>query len=199
MGRRLENHKLTPEQFQQQIERVVKRLDLEALNFTVDVAKNAEETFRKSFKYHRYYTANGAAWQSLSPNTIAKRTRRGTLDGGILREYHNLFKSIQISNEGLYGKTTEHVSRQRVFTDPDNFNAATNVHRGFVYAGVHNNPGPNDTYGNGFGGRVKPVKVIQRQFMGFSTYIDKHVEVNIDKFLLDGLFGNAATLTPNQY
>ena len=197
MGRRVgsfKTKKITPEQLEMQINKLVFNMDKMALDFSVDVRKRAYEVFQKSFKYHRFYSAGGNAWKELSENTIKKRTKNKTLKNGILREYETLFNSIEVGREkdgfddtALTLKT--HIARQRIFTNPKKFDVPTNPHRGFCYAGVHNNPGPNETYGNGFGGRRPRVKVVQRQFMGFSTYIDKHAEQNIDKYLFDGVFG----------
>lgn len=191
--------KITPEQMEKQINSLSCKLDMAALNFATSVATRARDVFKRSFKYHRFYSADGKPWQALSENTIAKRKKKGTLNLGILRDYETLVGSIEFSTVGNYRKTINHISRERIFTNPAKFAVPTNPHRGFCYAGVHNNPGPNETYGNGFGRTKRVVKVVQRQFMGFSTYIDSYVEENMNKLLFDKVFGTGVMIeTPIQ-
>ena len=183
------NVKLSPEQFVHQIENIPLMLDAKVLDFEQSVAERALNVFKKSFKYQRFYTASGKKWQELSETTIRKRKRKGTWHNrsqNILNEYGTLKGSISIDYMGGDEKMKDaHKLKRRVFTDPKKFNVATNPHRGFCYAGVHNNP-YGDTYGTRFGARP----AIQRQFMGYSTYIDKYSDYVMDKKLFDGLFGN---------
>lgn len=188
--------KLTPEQLMAQIKELPIKLDVSTLNFTVDVRQKAMDTFHQSFKYHRFYSARSERWQDWTENTRKKRIANHTWKNGLLREYKTMYESLNVERGDRYDqRTVEHIIRQRVFTNPAKYYTSTNPHRGFCYAGIHNNPGPGDTYGNGFGGKRRVVKAVQRQFMGFSTYIDKHVESNIDKFLLDGVFGKMVKTT----
>lgn len=187
-------HKITPDQMMAQIRLLPCKVDRVALDFSTDVAKRAQKVFRNSFRYHRFYSGDASPWKPLSEATIAKRRRKCTLHGGILNEYGTLKGSIEFATGNGFQTTINHISRQRIFTNPSKFNVSTNPHRGFCYAGVHNNPGPNETYGNGFGGRKRVVKVVQRQFMGYSTYIDNYVEENMNKYLFDALFGNASSI-----
>lgn len=183
------NVKLSPKQFEYQIQKVSLLLDAKVLDFEQRVAEHAQNVFLKSFKYQRFYTADGKKWQELSETTIKKRQKKGTWhkrSQNILNEYGTLKNSISIDYMGNDDKMRDaHKLKRRVFTDPKKFNVATNPHRGFCYAGVHNNP-YGDTYGTRFGARP----AIQRQFMGYSTYIDKYANSVMDDKLFDGLFGN---------
>lgn len=187
----LKNVTLTQKQFEYQIKGLAERLDVRALEFESKTAERAYTVFRNSFKYQHFYSAGGQKWAQLSDTTIKKRKRKHTWHryNNILNEYGTLKKSIEIYNDRKDPNDTimmgTHKLKRRVFTNPKSFNVSTNPHQGFCYAGVHNNP-YGDTYGTKFG--AKPA--IQRQFMGYSTYIDKFMEKNIDKYLFDKLFGN---------
>ena len=179
---------LTWKEFQAQIMRLPYMLDLAALNFTVDVAKRALVVFKRSFKEKRFYSSDGASWKPLSKFTIGKRMKRGTWPGkgGVLREYGVLYDSIERYGEYNPVKLAGHQFHDKVWTNPLRFNGSK-YHKGFVYAGVHNNPN-GDTYGNGFGGKITSRPAVQRQFIGFSTYIDNFENEHIDKYLFHQIF-----------
>lgn len=174
-GIRQRKVKLNGDQFMEHINGLSYRLDTAMHNYAVDVAIRALTVFRRSFVEKKFYSADGKVWPQLSPNTIKKRIRRGTWPGnGILNEYGNLYASIQRKRTTTKGKRFV----EGVFTSPDAFPNKR------AYGGVHNNPSPGDTYGLIMG--AVPVK--QRQFMGFSTYIDSFEETYIDRYLFHSVF-----------
>lgn len=195
MGRKVSTYRLTPQELTSQINKVSILLDENLLNFMTATTKKAYNTFQKSFKYKRFYSANGGKWQQLSDFTIKKRTHKGTWPGrGILEDNGILKKSIRVDTSG--SKLGNHKFRGRVFTNPKFFEDSKNPNRPLCYAGLHNNPSSTDTYGNGFGGK-QPKRIVQRQFMGFSTYIDKFMNDNIDKYLFDNVFGGSTLYQVN--
>lgn len=188
MGRGVASqYKISPLELEAQMGKVQLFVDKQLLDFLTVTARYSRDTFIKSFRYKKFYSANGEKWKELSEFTIKKRRRKGTWPGrGILEDSGTLRQSILFD----LGKDmiTPHTFRQKLFTNPKMFNTSKNPHRPMCYAGIHNNPSSSDTYGNGFGGR--PAKhVVQRQFMGFSTYIDGFMDKNIDKYLFDNVFG----------
>lgn len=190
-------------EFQAQIMRLPYMLDVAALNFTVDIAKRALVVFQHSFKEKRFYSGDGKTWPALSDFTIKKRMRKGTWPGhgGMLQEYGTLYDSLR--REGnfnpAYNRVVAHRFRDKVWTYPGRFKSSKD-HPGFVYAGIHNNP-DGATYGNGFGGRIPPRPAKQRQFMGFSTYIDNFEEKFIDRYLFHQVFnrGGGGLMQGNEW
>lgn len=179
-------YKLTPLELENQIEKSTFLLDKNFLDFLVETSVYSRMTFLKSFKYKKFYSANGKKWKELSGFTIKKRRREKTWPGNILEDSGTLKKSI------LFDRSVEnqppHVFKRKLFTNPDFFNNPKNPHRPMCYAGIHNNPSSSDTYGSGFGGKTAK-RVVQRQFIGYSTYIDRFMNENIDKYLFDNVFG----------
>lgn len=195
MGRKVSTYRLTPQELQAQINKMSIFLDTNILNFLTATSRNAYEVFRKSFKYKKFYSANGERWKELSDFTIKKRAHKRTWPGrGILEDSGILKDSIQVDTRD--SKLGNHRFRERVFTNPKVFNSPKNPNRALCYAGLHNNPSSSDTYGSGFGGK-QPKRIVQRQFMGFSTYIDKFMDKNIDKYLFDNIFGGASLYNAN--
>lgn len=179
-------YKLTPLELEDQINRSTILLDKNFLNFLVETSLYARKTFLKSFKYKKFYSANGKKWKELSEFTIKKRRKKKTWPGNILEDSGALKKSILFDLDAE--KQPPHIFKRKIFTKPDYFNNPKNPHRPMCYAGIHNNPSSSDTYGDGFGGR-QPKRVVQRQFIGYSTYIDRFMDENIDKYLFDNVFG----------
>lgn len=180
-------YKLSPFELESQIEKAKFFVDKQLLDFLVATAKYSRETFINSFRYKKFYSANGTKWKELSEFTIKKRKRKGTWPGrGILEDSGTLRQSIlfDLSKDIV----APHIFRQKLYTNPKLFDNSKNPHRPMCYAGIHNDPSSSDTYGNGFGGRPAK-KVVQRQFIGYSTYIDKFMDKNIDKYLFDNVFG----------
>ena len=168
---------------------VREKLSMNAQNFAVILSLRAIKIFQDSFKYKRFYSADGDKWQDLDPKTIKKRKRRGTWPGagGMLMESGDMFQSVynyKMLNDGIvtYGV--------RVFTDPKDYHSRkyvgkrkfsrgkVSVMRRFCYAGLHNNGG----YIRG--GHRLP----KRQFMGHSTYLFDYANRQITKYLFYDVF-----------
>lgn len=176
--------KMTPEQFMQHARELPMLLDVKVFDFTVAMAHKAQDTFRRSFGNQGFYSAGAPRWQPLTAYTMRKRAWHGTLKSNpILREYGVLRDSIKVK-ESKSLESMGHVITQTVWTDPLVF-SRSRYHRGFVYAGVHNNPSIGDTYGKWFGGK----QAKQRQFMGHSTYVDDWQEKYVRNYLFDSIFG----------
>lgn len=158
--------------------RLAEGISSHVLSFTAVTALRAQKVFQDSFKYKRFYSSGEPSWKPLSDFTIKKRLLQGTWPGagGILRERGDMYNSLKVKkvNNGLY-------HGYGVYTDPKEYK--NGPHRGFVYAGLHNNPSASDTYGDGFNGAIRPRKAIKRQFMGHSTYIDQFIFSNIDRYM----------------
>ena len=144
-GKRLSGSvELTWADFQQQIGLLPLFVDKAALDFTVVIAQRAETVFRHSFKNHEFYSSDGEKWADDSLSTKRKRAFRGTWPGvnGVLGEYGVLMRSVQIKE--VDEKKIAHKFSKTVWTDPLAFNGSK-FHKGFVYAGVHNDPSSTDT------------------------------------------------------
>lgn len=168
-----------------------------AVNFAIILSLRAQKIFQESFKYKRFYSADGSAWPELTENTKKNRIRHGTWPGkGILNEFGDLYRSI---------KQTKTKKGGSVYTDPSEFKEHTYTVTRTVngkkkkttgkryqrpcYAAVHNNGGELGlTYGNGFGGSRAAVKVKQRQFMGHSTYLFDFARQIARTYLFDDVF-----------
>ena len=190
-GFRAKNVELTWKEFQAQIQHIPQMLDVAVLNYTVAVAKRALVVFQHSFKEKRFYSGDGETWPALSDFTIKKRVRRGTWPGrcGMMQEYGVLADSLKLKSESginYSNRPTSTLFQESVWTHPNQF-GLSKYHKGFCYAGIHNNP-EGHTYGNGFGGKITPRPVKKRQFMGFSTYIDQFEEQYIDRYLFHQIF-----------
>lgn len=158
-----------------------------AENFAVVLSLRAQKIFQNSFRYKKFYSADGSAWPALTPNTIRRRTKLGTWPGagGMLQEFGDLYRSIKQRN--LKGQGGQ------VYTDPNEFKHAEYKNgkrrRTFCYAGIHNNGAEMGlTYGNGFGGKVMPVGVKNRQFIGHSTYLFQFARSIMRQYLFDEVF-----------
>ncbi|MBO6255713.1 MAG: hypothetical protein J6O49_19050 [Bacteroidaceae bacterium] len=150
--------RITPEQMIAQWRPLRHKFQLNVWNFQVEVAKAAVEVFQMSFELHRFNTNNSMPW----------RERRKNYKHPILKETGTLKNSIR------YKKLTK--SSMRVFTAPSQFGTAAR-HKGFCYAAVHNDPSGSHTYGH------TGVRSIQRQFMGYSSILDKKVrELSVQIF-----------------
>lgn len=163
-----------------------------AVNFAIVLSLRAQKIFQESFKYKRFYSADGSAWPELSENTKKNRIRHKTWPkasgfngtGGILQEFGDLYNSIKQRKEGKGGS---------VYTDPSEFKPHVypngKTRRSICYAGVHNNGGEMGmTYGNGFGGKRPTTRVKQRQFMGHSTYLFDFARQIARTYLFDDVF-----------
>ena len=163
---------------------VVERIEVNALNYTVILSLRAQKIFQDSFKYKKFYSADGSSWEQLQDSTIKKRQRKHTWPGagGILREYGDMFKSIQVRRGsgkrfvgGVYTDTDAY--KQHKYTDK---NGKSRVDRRgvFCYAGLHNE-----------GGRIRGGhRLPKRQFIGHSTYFFEFAYKQADRYLFFNVF-----------
>lgn len=163
---------------------VIHQVTLNAEHFRIAVGYRAMKVFQDSFRYRKFHSAGSTKWAPLSKFTLKKRKKRGTANkGGILEEYGDLRKSIDI-NENYTGNTTSG-KVTRIYTKQVEANANHYKKRTLCYAGLHNNPQPGETYGR-WGNPPKPY--IQRQFMGHSTYIEAFALSKMKTYLFDDVF-----------
>lgn len=93
-----------------------------AERYRVAYGYRALQVFRNSFKYDRFYSSGESIWPALSKNTIKRRIRHKTWPGRKLREYFNLYKSLD---------DIERVGADMVRVSANDWKA-----------GLHNNPLP---------------------------------------------------------
>jgi hypothetical protein len=169
---------LTHTQWMNQIKLLPEKITSRAMSFVSVMSYRAQKIFQTSFSQQRFYSSDGGIWQRLSPVTIKKRMKNGTWPGSILHETGDLLRSItarEADREGYY-------IHARVFTDPKAFRSHKDNRGFFCYAGLHNNPSETDTYGN------SRTHIVQRQFMGHSTYYTEFENKIIDKYLFYDIF-----------
>ena len=169
----------------QHLIRVGEDIMIASMNFTIILSLRAQKIFQDSFKYKKFYSAGGDAWQPLEKSTIKKRERKRTWPGagGMLREYGDMFRSIKSvqGRKGAFVGTFIH-------TDPDEYtqHRYTNRHgqtivdkRGvFCYAGLHNE-----------GGKIRyGRKLPKRQFIGHSTYLFEFALEQADRYFFFNVF-----------
>ena len=164
---------------------VIERIHVNSMNYTVILSLRAQKIFQDSFKYKRFYSANGGAWPSLRQSTIKKRQRKNTWPGagGILREYGDMFSSIEVRRAGdntfIGGVITNPKKYVRhEYTGRDG-QKHTDKRGAFCYAGLHNNGGTIR------GGHHLP----KRQFMGHSTYLFEFALRQADRYFFFNVFG----------
>jgi hypothetical protein len=163
---------------------VSEKIEINSMNFTVILSLRAQKIFQDSFKYKRFYSASGNAWEPLDPKTIKKRQRKHTWigAGGMLREYGDMYKSIKVRRGagrkfagGVYTDPSEYVQHQ--YTNSKGRKQVDK--RGvFCYAGLHNEGGKIR------GGRKLP----KRQFMGHSTYLFEFALAQADRYFFFNVF-----------
>jgi hypothetical protein len=169
---------LTHKQWKNQIKLLPERIASRADSFISVMSYRAQTIFQNSFKQQRFYSSDGGIWKRLSPVTIAKRTKNGTWPGSILNETGDLLRSIKVSEPMQEG----FIRNAKVYTDPKAFRSHKDGRMYFCYAGLHNNPSQTDTYG-----RIR-THIVQRQFMGHSTYYVEFENKIIDKYLFYDIF-----------
>lgn len=148
---------LTPERVLSQWKDASHNFDLNLNNFEVRIGREVATIFKTSFAIHRFNTASSSPWKK----------RRDRKTHPILFETGTLKNSIKYKTLADAGKKTV-----KIYTDPNAFGTAAR-HKGFCYAAVHNDPSGTHTYGGG-------VPSVQRQFMGYSSYIeDKLKELTV--------------------
>jgi len=163
------------------IQMSIHQLQVQAEYFRIAVGYRAQKVFQDSFRFQRFYSAEGQKWASLSAYTLRKRMKRKT-SGPILREYGDLLNSIKIEeNTALESGTIG----TQIYTDKVPMNLAHHKKHTLCYAGWHNEG--KGTYGRGVKGRSpKPYK--KRQFIGHSSKI-LHFAAQIQKrYLFDMVF-----------
>lgn len=144
----------------------VSKLDLNIWNFLIGsgrisdhadgLAEYAVWVFKHSFDIGRFYTGDTERpWQ---PRKNPGDGHPVLFDTGTLRD------SITWKSEQSLGKFGI-----KIFTDPSRFGTARS-HRGCCYADVHNTGYPPYVYGK------SGVPAVQRQFIGYSTYIDEYIK-----------------------
>lgn len=164
---------------------VPEKIEINAMNFTVILALRAQKIFQDSFKYKKFYSAKGGAWESLASSTIKKRQKKGTWPGagGMLREYGDMYRSIKITR-GRSGAFTGSV----VYTDPKEYTQHQYTNRRgqkiidkrgvFCYAGLHNE-----------GGKIRHGRRLpKRQFIGHSTYLFQFALEQADRYFFFNVF-----------
>lgn len=164
---------------------VIEKIHVNSMNYTVILSLRAQKIFQDSFKYKRFYSANGGAWPSLRQSTIKKRQRKNTWPGagGMLREYGDMFSSIEVRRAG------DNTFMGGVITNPKKYvrheytgrdgQKHTDKRGAFCYAGLHNNGGTIR------GGHHLP----KRQFMGHSTYLFEFALRQADRYFFFNVFG----------
>lgn len=148
-------------------------LRIETEHWRFVLAQHALAVFQKSFEIKRFNSAGAPKWRVNTRWTLRKRKWKKTWPGAgkLMQETNALYKSMTVETKN--GMTA-------VVTKPIG---------GVCYAGVHNNPEPGMTYGDGFGGKYSPPKpVTQRQFMGHSTEIDSFIVQYEKSYMFDAVF-----------
>ena len=179
---------ITYDQMMRQMTLVPSLLEKSVWEWAACLRNSATSIFDKSFDNKRFYSANSKPWKPITDGTWKMRlyhkdkydrTSVGSRDM-ILKEFGYLRKSIKVKDEkNVMGIG---VTKFTIWTDPDEFKSP--VHKGFVYAGVHNNPSKNDTYGLRYGAK----KAVRRQFMGHSTYQESRIRMYQNNYLFHSIF-----------
>ncbi len=163
----------------QDLKRIIEKIEVNSQNFVVVLTLRAQKIFQDSFKYRKFYSADGKAWPQLQDSTIRRRVKRGTWPGagGMLREYGDMYESIQRKEykaSGLFGRT--------VFTDSSYYKSHNDKRGRFCYAGIHNEPAI------GRGAVKKRNGMPQRQFIGHSTYLLDFAIKQADRYFFYDIF-----------
>lgn len=156
-------------QLRQHLVSVAHQIPIATEHWRMVLARRALAVFHESFTLKRFNSDGERKWKLNTKWTRQKRKWKGTWPGAgkLMQETNALFKSLHVEDSALTSRVV------------------ASAH----YAGVHNNPEPGMTYGNGFGGRYSPPKpVTQRQFMGHSTKIDEFIAVYEKNYLFDTIF-----------
>lgn len=156
-------------QLHQHLVMVAHQIPIATEHWRMVLARRALAVFQESFTLKRFNSDGERKWKLNTKWTRQKRKWKGTWPGAgkLMQETNALFKSLHVEDSTL----------------------TSSVVASAHYAGVHNNPEPGMTYGNGFGGRYSPPKpVTQRQFMGHSTKIDEFIAIYERRYLFDTIF-----------
>lgn len=146
---------ITPDQLSAQWTSASHYLQLNIFNFEAKAAALAVKVFQKSFDLKRMNTSGGSHWPARSPNS---------------RGGHPLMVETGTLKRSITWKRDTNQKKVTIYTAPHAFSSSKR-HKGFVYAGVHND-------GNS--------KIPKRQFMGHSTVLDNEIK-SIIPMLFKGL------------
>lgn len=160
---------LTPKQFHQQLSVAAHQSVVALEHWKHVLSQRALAVFKESFKLKKFNSYGGEKWKRNTEWTVKKRKWKGTWPGAnkLMQETNALYNSLKTeAKNGVYSVVT-----------------------GVRYAGIHNDPEPGWTYGDGFGGKYSPPKpVTKRQFMGHSTKIDQFIRMYERRYLFDTVF-----------
>lgn len=166
------------------------QLAISAEHYRFVLAQRALKIFQGSFELKRFNSHGYGKWPAISDWTKKKRMygglwptsgkhamkrrakkRKSTWPGagGLMQETNALYNSMKyIPNMGAFTSGVKALSK---------------------YAGVHNNPDSDTTYGNGWGHIfAPPKKAKQRQFMGHSTLMNDFINEYEKRYLFDAVF-----------
>lgn len=168
--------------------RVIEKIEVNSLNYTVILSLRAQKIFQDSFKNKQFYSAGEEKWEALDEKTIKKRKRKHTWPGagGMLREYGDMFRSIKVRRGrggkfmgGVYTDKSEYADHAyigkngRKYADKRGYKSGV-----YVYAGLHNQ-----------GGRIRGGhRLPKRQFMGHSTYLFDFALQQADRYFFFNVF-----------
>lgn len=165
------------QQFVKHLYLAIHQIPINADFLRVAIIHRAMIVFKTSFKMQKFHSAGTPKWHPLSPYTLAMRRRR-YLSATKKAESNKEKKAIPIPGEKILidtGKLSKGLKMDkkgyRIYTDPD-------VWYGFL----HN---------EGRGRYWKGKKMIQRQFMGHSTYLDithPFIDSIVTRYLFDSVF-----------
>lgn len=155
--------KISPQQMAAQWVGAAHKFQIGVHNFEVKAGQAAVQVFQDSFLKKRMNTAGSRPWAPWQGNY------RG--GAGLLQEFGTLRDSIKVA---------AHVKhRITIFTDPKEFNNSVQRHKGFCYAGVHNNL-------NSLVNKPKKGPKKERQFIGHSTVLKAELE-KLSVLIFEGL------------
>ncbi len=169
------------------------QLAISAEHYRFVLAQRALKIFQDSFTLKRFNSAGYNKWPAISSWTVEKRRYGGAWPrkhragrpkgkwaqlrkkstwpgaGGLMQETNALYKSMKyVPSMGANSSGIKAFAR---------------------YAGVHNNPDSDTTYGNGWGGVFSPPKKAKtRKFMGHSTLMDDFIKIYEKRYLFDTVF-----------
>ena len=149
-----------------------RKIKVQALTFEVKMAKEAVEVFQRSFTDRKFRNWGSKPWKKLAPYTIKRRQKFGTNPNRILWDTGTMKKSIKaVEGKGL------------VRTDPSAYGTARR-HKGVCYAGIHNDP----QFFGATNVAARNHEVVQRQFIGHSSYLREKGWALTELYLFDELF-----------
>ena len=152
---------------------VVHQIEINTYNFVQIMTRYSKNVFLKSFDNQRFQNTGSEPWKPLSKTTIEIRRRRNISRNTILHERGKLRGSLKDYYTATPPFFTGTINTEDV---PDRDGHMT------CYAHFHN--APDGTYSYIIAGKPS----IQRQFMGYSSYIDAYAVKIRNKYFLDDVF-----------